>query len=378
METQNRLLCEGLSSRGHTVVVFSPKWELNKTSICENGVTYVFIDCVYRVLFGLGALQKSNWLNRSVYKFNEMHKTAPFNVVLGQSSAALGVINNKEKIKIPVISISHGTIGGEISTRLRSTSIKTLKDFYHLIADIGYFLLNFFFRQRDFIRHSDKVIAVSRVVKEALIDETYVPEERVEVIYNGIRPPKFPVTVVQHREIRILYVGRVDKTKGLEDLLQAINSEMFSDTTLKIVGDGNYLEELKEVVSKEGLEGRVEFTGNVPHEEVLSFMNDSDIFVLPSRRVEGFPMTLVEAMFASLPIVGSDMGGIPEAITHGVTGYIYKSGNIDELKEKLTNLVKDSELRRLMGDRALEKAKLNYTLEAMLDKYEEVLRDEII
>ena len=92
---QNLVLCEGLVSRGHSVTVFSPKLDVMKESESANGVEYVFVDCSFRSLGGFAFWDKNNWVNKSVARFEAINKKKKFDVVLGQSSAALGIIRKK-------------------------------------------------------------------------------------------------------------------------------------------------------------------------------------------------------------------------------------------------------------------------------------------
>lgn len=85
-------------------------------------------------------------------------------------------------------------------------------------------------------------------------------------------------------------------------------------------------------------------------------------------------MTVVEAMFAGLPVIGAAIGGVPEAIENNVTGLTYESGNIDELYLCLSKLIKDKRLRANMGIAARTAAVNKFTLDIMIDKYEKVLK----
>ena len=98
LETQNKVLCEGLRKKGHTITVFSPKWNLDLNEANESGIKYIFVECVYRMgpVFGFfGTLQKENWINRSVEEFSTQHNKQSFDLVLAQSSTGLGVIKRK-------------------------------------------------------------------------------------------------------------------------------------------------------------------------------------------------------------------------------------------------------------------------------------------
>jgi glycosyltransferase involved in cell wall biosynthesis len=375
LETQNKLLCEGLVSRGHTVTIFSPKLGANLNTADENGVKYIFIDCSFRSLAGFGALDKNNWHNRSIDEFNKIHSTSPFDLVLGQSSAALGIIAKKEELAIPVVSISHGTILGEYKTRLQS--LDTFKDLIRMIPDTGYLLLNFFKRQRQFVLHSNKIIAVSNIVKRKLIDETFVPASKITVVYNGIDSSKvsYDETVSDSGRVNFIYVGLIHPSKGLRDLVKAICK--VDNAYLTIVGKGPYEKDLGKLISKLGVSDRISLAGPIPYETLLRTYKDYDVFVLPTRRMEGFPMTTVEAMFAGLPSLVSDMGGTPEAIENEVSGFVFESGNIRQLQDRITYFVNNPASIVSMGNAARKRAMSMYTLEKMVDEYEKVMQEVI-
>jgi glycosyltransferase involved in cell wall biosynthesis len=312
-----------------------------------------------------------------------------FDVILGQSSAALGLIKHVPKINTPVVSIYHGTIIGEFLTRIQN--IQGIKDLARVGIDAVYVLYNFFGRQREFVTHSKKVIAVSNFVKESLLNETYVESENVGVIYNGVDPEKFlqkleislPSNKGSNPEksklVRLVYVGQIYKSKGLADLLLAvkkvIDNQSDFNLSLDLFGDGNYVAELKNQISELTLSKIVNMRGKVPYSEILKSLSNYDIFVIPSRRKEGFPMTIVEAMFSGLPVIGANIGGIPEAIENESSGLLYESGNIDELSLAITRLLVDSGLRKQMGQNARKIAHERFTLDIMLDKYERVLKE---
>lgn len=97
-ETQNKVLCEGLVSRGHSVVVFSPKRDLEKEKAQENGVNYVFVPSIFRRFSALSSGNKKSWINKSVEVFADFHKKEPFNLIISQSSGGLGVIKEKKNL----------------------------------------------------------------------------------------------------------------------------------------------------------------------------------------------------------------------------------------------------------------------------------------
>jgi len=379
LETQNKILCEGLAARKHKVTVFSPQESVDFLEKEENGVLYRFIPCKFKlglVLGFLGHLDKNNWVNRSYEDFKCLHNEERFDLVLGQSSAAIGIIKREKKLGVPVISISHGTILSEYKTHL--SEIKTPKQVLKLIPNTGYVFKNFFGRQREFIHGSDKIIAVANYVKQALVEETFVSENKVVVINNAIDERVlggFVRTYSAKDVVDLLYVGRIVRSKGLFELIDILADPKLVNTRLLLVGDGADKKELEKFVEAQGISDRVQFLGLLPHTEAISKMKEADIFVLPTLRVEGLPMVLIEAMFAGLPIVATNKGGISDAVVSGETGFLVDPGDQEEFRAKLIALVQGAELRECFGKKGRNRAQEKFTLNVMLNKYEQVFRE---
>jgi len=375
-EIQNKLLCEALVSKGNRVVVYSPRKELNIQSKNEEGVIYNFINCRFGNFKTLYSSSKDSWGNRSVEVFLADHEKQKFDIVIGQSSWALPIIKIKDKLGIRVISILHGTKIGEYQTQLRN--VKSFKELAISIRDLPHVIKTFFGSQREFTQGSDKLIAVSNFVKKAVIEETYVPESKIEVIHNGVDQSLFKDLNENNsvsEKIRIIYIGRVIRSKGLFILLDALERLSNKNWEFNIVGSGDALDLLKDKVLKKKMGESIKFIGQLDHKDVLKELKKSDIFVLPSLRLEGFPMTIVEAMFAGLPTVASDIGGNSDAVIDGETGYLTDPGNVAELAAKLGDLVGDSDKRKLFGVNARNKANKEFTIEKMLSKYEQVIKE---
>ena len=383
LETQNRLLCEGLANRGHRITVFSPKWELSLDEANENDVKYIFVDCIYRMgpVFGFfGTVQKENWINRSFEEFTAIHEKNKFDLVLAQSSAGLGVIKKKRELNVKAISISHGSITGEYKTFLSSMELP--KDLLLLIKNTGFAAKNFFRRQREFVHGSNKIIAVSNFVKESLVDETFVMDRKIEVIHNGVDPERFfPQGKKISRGNKILYVGQIIKSKGILDLMKMFISPELKNLRIDMVGAGELLGTVQNrTLSDEKLKNRIHFLGKVPYDELVEkyYKNkEYGIFVLPTKRYEGFPMVLVESMFSALPTVAYDKGGVKDAVEDGENGFLVKQDDTNEFKKKVLQIAEDKDLRQKMSDNALKIAYEKYTLQNMLDQYEKVIKEVV-
>lgn len=372
LETQNKVLCEGLVKRGHDVTVFSPaRNEIASDTPCnDNGVKYVLVPCVYRMLFA--SVDKHNWLTKSYKEFLKWHKEKPFDVVISQSSAGLGIIEHKADLKVRIVGISHGTIGGEMKTLLNSA--KGPGDVLRSARSLAFGVANYFGRQRQYIHGCDAIVAVSNAVKESILNETFALEDRVVVIHNGIDGSKIPQknwSIVKPNEpFKILYAGRIEESKGLRELLIACKD--LQDVFVNIVGDGSFLEELKTLSRQYKMSQKVLFYGKLPFEKLVEMYACNDVFVLPTKRVEGLPMTLVEACFAGIPIIATDMGGIKDAVTDGKNGFLLAKADVGLLKRKILELSSDRTLAQKLGLNGKMKAEKEFGIERMIDKYEKI------
>jgi len=373
LETQNKVLCQGLAKHEHKITVFSPAKEISTTVETKevDGVTYVFIPCEYRMLFA--PINKNSWYNKSYWEFLKYHQKEPFDVVISQSSAGLGIIARKPKLKLKVVGISHGTIGGEMKTLLNS--VKSPLELAKAAKSLAFGVVNLCSRQRKYIHGCNSVVAVSSAVKEQLLQETSVSDKKVVVIPNGMDPLKVPQknwgNYKKNEPFKVLYIGRIEESKGLSELLQACRD--IDGIFINIVGDGPFLEELKILSRQYKMSQKILFYGKLPFEQAVEMYSCSDVFVLPTKRVEGFPMTLVEACFAGIPIIATNIGGNKDAVKNGVNGFLLDKLNATSLQEKITKLAKDLTLTEKMGLNGRMSAEENFTLEKMVNSYERIL-----
>lgn len=176
--------------------------------------------------------------------------------------------------------------------------------------------------------------------------------------------------------MRIIFVGRLIYGKGVQDLIDACNGLWnTADFKLVIVGDGNYRPELEEKV-RLSLSNSVEFTGEVPRFKVFELLRVSDIFVNPSYS-EGLPTTVLEAASVGLPIIATDVGGTREIVTHGVSGLLYRPGDLRWLAVHLETLIKSSALRRKLGERAKEAVSGRFSWSVITRQYVDLLKEVV-
>jgi glycosyltransferase involved in cell wall biosynthesis len=199
-------------------------------------------------------------------------------------------------------------------------------------------------------KHADFVIANSEGLKELALKSE--PAHEIGVIYNGIDIYEFhPESALKDSsKFRIICVSRVTPRKGIRFLVQAFKtlSEKFSQVELVIIGDGNERKSLEDLARGLNLGEKVNFMGQVPHENLHEHYSKSDVFVLPSLN-EGMSNTMLEALASGLPIVATDTGGTKELVTEGVNGFVVGMQDSKDLADKIEKLIEDNQLLNQMS-----------------------------
>lgn len=159
--------------------------------------------------------------------------------------------------------------------------------------------------------------------------------------------------------LRALCVASLQPYKGHAVLVSALSmlAARGVDVTVTLVGDGPLADDLAAQVQREGLADRVRFAGPLDSDAIVRELHAADVFVLPSivtrdGKMEGVPVALMEAAASRLPIVASDISGIPELVIDGVTGLLVPPGDAEALADALTRLAQSQQLRERLGDAA--------------------------
>lgn len=188
------------------------------------------------------------------------------------------------------------------------------------------------------------------------------------VIHNGMPVPRLlapPAPLSPRGTLRIGAVGRLDPQKGLDVLIEAMVA--LPGCHLVLVGDGPDRAELEAMVRARSLSDRVEFAGWIdgPWTAKWAF----DVVAMPSVN-EGFPLVIVESMLAGIPVVASHVGGIPEIVVPGSTGFLVPPQDSGALVEALQTMAEDPDLRQAMAATCRSVALEQFTAEAMAARYE--------
>ena len=213
---------------------------------------------------------------------------------------------------------------------------------------------------------ADKVVGVSLSVKNHLVAINEIPESKGEVIYNPVSVPKqFPKNPSD--QFQIVYVGRLEVVKNVESLIKAFANSN-TNAHLTIVGDGRERSSLEELSSTLNLKSKITFQGF--SSEPSKYLSNADLFVLPSFS-EGFGIAAAEAMFLKIPVLCSNVGGIPEFVKDGENGWLFNPQNIEELTSKLNEIMAmDSSSLAQIGLKGYKEVCDKFTVEKYIDNLE--------
>lgn len=221
-----------------------------------------------------------------------------------------------------------------------------------------------------------RYIAVSRAVRDSL-QYAGIKADEIELIYNAVEID--PATVRGSKEallkqfrlpsdvIVCAAVGRLVWAKGFDDLIEAFGLAVRENPKLRcfIAGDGELHGILSARIEKLGLAEYVFLLGYQDHDEALSLIKASDVFIMPSR-TEGTPIALLEAAALARPILATNCGGIPELVEDGEHALLIPVGDITALSAGLLRLVDDSALMQRLGEAACQRIKKEFSLSAQV------------
>lgn len=234
------------------------------------------------------------------------------------------------------------------------------------------------------LHQGDTIIALSTYWKQILIHDFGILQKRVIVLNNcydyqfndNIFTKSIRSGTVKGHDLNLLFIGQLNEKKGIFDLL-SICKELLrygNHFILRIIGQEKTREmkrQIQNIIDSYNLSDYIQLVGEVRGEEKLRLFQQSDIFILPSY-IENFPVTIVEAMRAGLPIVTTPVGSIPEIISDSINGYLIQPGDIHAFVDKILTLSKNTQLRQEMAQRNQEKAFNEYNPICYLKRLKEI------
>lgn len=307
-------------------------------------------------------------------KLTSMSSKSPWNIY--KSSREICNVIKKYKIRIVnshsyvaalAVALSHSVF------KKKYTHIFTLhipeKEYYFFIMGLT---LNWLV---------DKTCTVCQWTKNRLI-RSGVSENKIKVIHNGVDFNYFNCNITKKLDshnIKIGVIARLVKRKGHAVLLHAIKSFLNHDnsTNLQIFfyGDGPNKKVLEQLTKTLNLEKIVHFKGDT--KDIRVAYRNIDLFILPSF-YEGLPLTILESMCASVPVIVTNINGIPEVVINNITGITFSPGDHISLSKIMRKVIKNTKLRKKLAYNAHLWVRQNLDIDIMISKYEELFQISLI
>jgi glycosyltransferase involved in cell wall biosynthesis len=221
-----------------------------------------------------------------------------------------------------------------------------------------------------------RVFTISEYNRDFVCGRWGIPRERVTVCHDGVRLRELPpVSVYLHSPLRIVSVSRLVEKKGFPVLLQAcrvLKARM--PLRCDIYGDGPLRAELTRLAAQLGLQDVVTFHGSRPHLEVLSELETASVFVLACVEArngdrDGTPNSLLEAMARGIPVVSTQLSGIPEIVRDGVDGLLAPPGDAEALTERITRIAQDRGLAESLRLAGQESVRTRFTIDRTVESF---------
>ena len=348
-----------LAERGHTVHFISSSLPTRLTELNER-VRFHEVEMMSYPLFEHQpytlalATKMSTVAETENLDLLHVHYAIPHSI-----SAILARESLKPKRRLPVITTLHGT------------------DITLVGADRSYLPIT-----RYGIVQSDGVTAISRYLKDATREIFHFDD--IKVIPNFVCQHDYQRHSVEtlRRELApngetvLVHVSNFRPVKRPVDCVE-IFARVFkkqSQTRLVMVGDGSERTNVEHRARCLGVAEKCSFVGKQP--KIVDYLSAADVLLLPSEQ-ESFGLAALEAMACEVPVIASRVGGIPEVVTDGETGFLSEVGDVAKMAEDATRLVADEKLRKEMGARARASAISRYSTEIVIpqyiDFYEQVL-----
>jgi hypothetical protein len=224
---------------------------------------------------------------------------------------------------------------------------------------------------RELAREAECVIAVSDFSRDDLRRRCPDSAATIHRVYNGLRPDDFPAaTPGSAGPLRLVSIGRLIEFKGFHHLIEAVARlrDRHIDATLDIIGDGPWRARLTEQIDRAALADRVRLAGVLSQEQIKARLADAHVFALAccvaaDGASDILPTVIMEAMATRLPVVSTQLAGVPEMVEHGVTGLLVPPADPASLADALARLAADPDLRTRFGEAGRTLCESRFSLE---------------
>ena len=229
-------------------------------------------------------------------------------------------------------------------------------------------------------RLEEKIRAARRVATCTGFNETHlrgvcvaagIDPARIRRVYHGVDLERFRLRKIEPPASRLVTVTRLKEKKGFPWLLDAMAllKSRGRDATLEIYGEGDQREVIERRIQELGLQDRVKLLGVIEHERIPGVLEGAGVFVLPcivlpNQDRDGIPNTIIEALATGVPVVSTEISGIPEAVKDGKSGLLVPQRDAEALARALERMMTDADLRRHCAQEGRRIAETSFSIEA--------------
>ncbi len=370
-------LCKFYQSKGHEIIPFSMKNEKNlPTPYAEYFITKIDYQELNRnksLIKGVSIIRKTIYSTEARSKLKSLLDNHPIDIVhlnnIHHYLTPASIIPEFKKRNIPIIWTLHDYVilcpnttfisnekicekcrNGKfyqcIINRCKKQSVPAsfvaalesyANSFYNPYKHVDYFICPSEFIKAKFESFGFEARKLIQVYN--LFDVQSVSDGYQTVLESNVKP-------------YIVYVGNILRVKGIFTLVHAMAG---LDLDLYVIGSGEHFGQLKELVES-GRFANVKLLGKLPKKEVFRYVQQSAFVVVPSEWYENLPYSLIEALLLARPVLGADIGGIPELVVNDITGYLFQPGNVTDLRSKILLMKDDRNKLNQMGIEARKHA----------------------
>lgn len=291
---------------------------------------------------------------------------------------SLSVYSAAKSLKLPVVSTIHSVILlFPFNNLIYLDKIAGIKyPFFNDNYKIYKILSSIYARANKIIISSPEYVSfVSNTIMNIYEDYNFFEHSKKSVFPNvfeiNVTEPKKEKT--NKKTFDIIYTGGLRKIKGGQVLIKAFREIKNENIRLHMFGDCSDKEFFRKLAKGDK---RIIFYGLLPNEELQKFYETSDITVFPSICFESFGRVIIESFCAGVPVIGSNVGAIPEIIQEGYNGFLFEPGNVEQLKNKLEYVILHKEKLKEMSINCINTAK-KYSVENNIYKLEEIFKEAI-
>ena len=246
----------------------------------------------------------------------------------------------------------------------------TLKSIVGALEGYYYRTKNIYTKKIDFI------ITPSEFYREKMIEDG-IPENKIKALHNFVELKDYDLEVSD--EEYALYFGRLSKEKGILNLINAFTK--LKEGKLYIAGEGPEKETIEKIIKENNLEDRIKLLGFLNADQMKDTIRKCKFVIVPSIWYENCPYSVMETLAIGKPVIGANIGGIPELVKNEQSGLTYKYDNIDDLANKMETLFNNEELVTEYGTNAKKQANELYGKDIyyknIMSIYEKLVKGDI-